>query len=157
NVANAIRAIDASDLGAALPHLVNALDLDERNADREAVHRFMFGNALARCPKLSHLWLDKGGGGNAVEFSPDGNQVLVAQSVARIVDLDGTQKGLGFAQGTNVFKAAYSRDGGLVVSANGRDAVVWRVSNTTSLRALPHPALVLCAAFNSNATHVITG
>jgi WD40 repeat protein len=78
SVAVGIQAINSGDLLGSLPHLAEALRLDQGNPFHEATHRLRFGSTLAQCPKLAYLWA----GGlrvNDGEISPDGKRIVIAR------------------------------------------------------------------------------
>jgi WD40 repeat protein len=138
------RLADGGDLFAALPWFVEALALDEGDADREAVHRLRIAALLRQCPRLEHvLAFDEQIADLAL--SADGRRLLVVTGGgdyhARVWDLDtGAPAGPPFDLGVGqyVFRTAFSPDGRLVATTQ---LEIWDAAEGKKLRGPPPPEL----------------
>ena len=157
NVTRGIQAIDSWDLTAALPAFANAIALDNGDPKQEALHRFMFASVLALCPKLVQV-LSATDEVETVQFSPDGERLLINDGRAQIFDLTtGPEPAKRLEVGTNVFHAVYSPDGKLVATLEGLSVNLYRVDDGTLQSSLPHDSEVSCACFNPDLSHIVTG
>jgi WD40 repeat protein len=158
NVTRGIQAIDSWDLTAALPAFANAIALDEGDPQQAALHRFMFANVLALCPKPVQV-LSTTGEVSRVQFSPDGEQILIVNGGrVRIFDLvTGPQPVQSFEAGTNVRDAAYSPDGKLVATVGSTNLNLFRVDNGSKLLSLHDKSAVRCACFNPDGSRIVAG
>jgi WD40 repeat protein len=160
NVERGLQAIDSWDVSAALPSFANAIALDALdNGDgkREAIHRFMFANALARCPKLVKV-LSRTNDVSRVQFSPNGGEILICDGRARIFNAAPNALPSPKAElGTNVFNATYSPDGKCVATAEGTNVNIWRLDDLSVVATLPHESRVFSLCFSPDRSHIATG
>ncbi len=160
NVAYGTRAVESADLLGALPYFAQALDQDQGASSREMLHRLRFGSVLNQCPKLVQMWCSPGEV-KAVDFSPNGRQILAAEwsGQAQILDLDsGKPVSPRFGHAKAFFGGTYSPDGSLVlIASEDTTACVWRVGDGSLALDLPHPAAVLSANFSPDGLRIVTG
>ncbi len=160
HVATGNRLAEEGDLTGALPWFVEALRLEEGNAEREYAHRMRIGVTLDRCPKLAQLWFHRGGV-HAAEFNVDGTRVVTAGNDGRAQVWDtvtGAAVGRPLEHAGPVRHATFSPDGRRVATAaDDRTARVWDAA--TGLPASPplaHPEGVLHVAFSPDGKRFAT-
>ncbi len=158
NISYGIRAIEAADFLAALPHLTEALRLDQDSPERTLMHRLRLGATLATAPKLTGLWSVKSEADFA-EFSPDGNWLLVSQvsGPLKAFELKTNRSSELLFDVAGSFNADYSPDGHSIVVVN-QDAYASVCDATTGkqLFRLKHPGRVFSAKFSSDGLYVLT-
>ena len=94
NVAAATERMDEGDFLLALPHLGEALKLDQGDPAREEGHRYRLGSVLERTPRIIQLCPHEGIVTSA-SFSSDGQRIVTAcaDGRVRVWDLASTEPG----------------------------------------------------------------
>lgn len=160
NVAYGTRAMETGDLLGALPYFAQALTLEKPDRNLATIHRLRFGCVLNQCPKLVQLWCSPKEVAMA-GFSPDGQQLLTVEWLgkARIFDVtSGSAVSPPFGPSQGLYRAVYSPNGDLVVTASGDNtACVWRVRDGAKVLALAHPHQVLSASWSPDGLRIVTG
>jgi WD40 repeat protein len=148
-------AMESGDLLKALQYFVDALRLDQKNINAQAMHRLRIGSVLAQCPKLTQFWMASTNLQHC-EFSPDGKRVLVAPRYGpvEIYDVE-TSKLYLHPFGTNCGFASYSSDGNLIVTA-GETVCLWNASTLEIVNSFKHTNWVSSARFSSNRQWIVT-
>jgi WD40 repeat protein/serine/threonine protein kinase/tetratricopeptide (TPR) repeat protein len=165
HVANGVRLMDEGDLFSALPPLVEALRLDQGDAEREEVHRIRIGAVLRQCPKLVQVWASEQPVTYA-EFSPDGQRVLmVSDKSVAVCNVDsGTPTFPPLIHDLPVAVARFSPDGKRIAAATGDlwvskqgEVHLWDALVGTRLgQPLLHPDAVYDVSFHPHNGSLVT-
>src|SRR5687768_4575275 len=83
-VERGVRLMDGGDPAAALPWLVEAWSLEQRDEYRSTTHRVRVAAAAAQAPRLVRIW-NAHGPLREAEFSPNGRQILAIGGDAAFV------------------------------------------------------------------------
>jgi WD40 repeat protein len=157
-VGNGVRLMDEGDLGAALPWCVEALRLDDKQPDRQRVHRTRLAAMWQRCARPVRVLFPDTTVLTAA-FSPDGRHVVAGGS-GDLVYLWDTQSGevMHLRHPGGVWAVAFSPDGKRLLSAGDNHRVhVWEKSGGRLLFSLPHEARLWYAAFSPDGRYIATG
>src|SRR5262249_54808475 len=159
-VAYGTRAMEEGDLLNSLPSFAAALHLDRGSANRETIHRMRLRAVLGQTPKLVQMWFDDDREIKAASFSPDGQRVLIIESLGKaqviaVMTADRLGAAFGQYQGLAGGSCHPTRDG---VATGGYDksACVWNAEPGARSLALPHPDKVCSAVFNPDGSRLVT-
>jgi WD40 repeat protein len=131
SVAHGVQLLDSGDALGALPWFAQALERDQEDPARVAMHRARLAGVIQYAPRLAQAWFHEGMVTHA-EFSPDGHYVVSASH-------DGTARVCDVASGAPVtpqlrqsgggeLYAAFSPNSRLVVTAGANEARLWEVA-----------------------------
>ena len=97
---------------------------------------------------------------NAVAFSPAGDKFASGSQdrTARIWETSTGRELLKLAHDASVGNVVFNRDGTLLATTAGRDALVWRIGDgSNAVPPLEHSASVLSVAFSPDGSRIATG
>lgn len=127
NIEQGNRALEAGVPQQAMVFFADAFRFDKRNPDGDLAHRLRFNSALARTPRLTHLWVTSGGAQTA-KFSPDGQKLLVAETYGYVslYDLKTDQVLVDRVKVASwILSIDFSPDGQRIVIAGGADKIAY--------------------------------
>jgi WD40 repeat protein/tetratricopeptide (TPR) repeat protein len=168
-VASGEALIAKDDFWGGLLWFAEALKRDANNAERAHIHRLRIGSHLRHAPILLQSWLMKSPL-NYVEFSPDGNRIVIAGGTTYADNQIGTGQAWVYDvhsgrplgrplehQGT-VYAASFSPDGQRVVTASGdRTARIWNARSGEPVTGpLKCDGVVRRAYFSPGGDRVVT-
>jgi WD40 repeat protein len=141
-VATAVRLMDEGDLMASLPWLVEALELEQGDPEREAAHRLRIEAVRHQCPKPVGMGTHAGPI-NHSELSPDGRQFLTVSDdgTARVWNTEtGEPVSPPLQHAKRISHGTFSPDGRRVITASDDGtARIWdAVSGERLTPALQH-------------------
>jgi len=157
-VAYGTRSMDEGNLFDSLPSFADALRLDQNDSRRTETHRIRIASVLRQCPRILQMSFHNGGI-NHTEFSPDGQQVLIAgfNGIASIWDPWRGKRPVQLELTNEVRAASFSPDGRLAVTAGvDKSARIWSVPTGEQLLPLPHSRTVHFARFGPDGRQVVT-
>jgi WD40 repeat protein/serine/threonine protein kinase len=158
-VAYGTRAMEEGNLTDSLPHLVEALRLDQDDPNHSETHRLRLGAISAHCPKLVQMWF-QGKRINDVRFSPDGNFILATGWLGAAQALNaatGLAASPAFGPKSGSVSASFSPDGKLALTASESGiASVWQIDTGNEILTLQHPSAVLGAEFSPSGRYIVT-
>jgi len=170
-VAEGNRLMEQGQPAVALPWLVEALQLETGDPQREVDERLRIAQALVGAPTL-RMQIAQGKSMNSIALSPDGNCVATGSDdgIVRLCDLSrGQAVSMKLIMPSDVQRVAFSPDGARIVAvtragqariwsvANGEALTPLRVANDFSQRSVSDVAGQLrpAASFNTNGDLVL--
>ncbi len=164
NVSSARQLSDQGDFSVALPYLVEALHLDAGDPERELPHRIRIASAIARCPRLLHVWLHREAV-SRVAFSPDGQWILCAVNSssqrsfsARVYSLGTGQLRYPPLQHSSVVHAVqFSPDSRhILTSCHDGGVRIWDSSTGLMLKCFHHEKCCRHATYSPDGSRVLS-
>jgi len=153
--------IEQGDTFEALLRFTEALRLHQGDSRREASDRVRLAMTLNRCPRLLHMWFQDRVV-NAVDFSPDGQWVVMAGGGGQVViwDIEKNEQItalVGHGTDKDVESVAFDKTGEYIVTASGDHTVrVWERATGHEIRRLEHPRTVYAAQFSPDGQRILT-